>query len=67
MDLDELFAKRPTDPLAQLARQDLDPLSISELHERLEILDAEILRVNQKIETTQNFKSNADALFKRPS
>ena len=64
MDLDELFAKRPDDPLTQVTRQDLDPLSIEELNERLEILKTEIARVNQKIQASVNFRASADAIFK---
>lgn len=67
MDLDDLFAKRPGDPLVLLARQDLDPLSVDELKERVAILEAEIVRVNQKIQGVVNFRASADALFKKPS
>src|SRR6187551_959822 len=42
MDLDELFPSKPGDPLAELAKQDLDPISIEELHARIEALKAEI-------------------------
>lgn len=31
MDLDDLFAKNPGDPLVLLTRQDLDPLSLKNL------------------------------------
>jgi uncharacterized small protein (DUF1192 family) len=65
MDLDELFARKPDDPLTLVTRQDLDPLSVEELQERIEILEAELKRVRQKAETAVNFKSSADALFKR--
>jgi uncharacterized small protein (DUF1192 family) len=65
MDLDELFAKRPGDPLVQLARQDLDPFSVAELTERIEILQAEIERVNQKIQGAVNHRASADAIFKK--
>ena len=65
MDMDELFARRPEDPLAQLVKQDLDPLSVNELRERVAILQAEIARVNLKIEGAVNFRANADSLFKR--
>ena len=64
MDMDELFAKRPEDPLAKLVRQDLDPLSVSELRERVAVLEAEITRVNQKIQGAVNFKASAEGLFK---
>jgi uncharacterized small protein (DUF1192 family) len=64
MDMDELFAKRPDDPLVQLTRQDLDPMSVEELNERVLILQAEMDRVNQKIKASVNFRASADALFK---
>lgn len=64
MDMDELFAKRPEDPLAKLVRQDLDPLSVNELRERVTVLEAEIVRVNQKIQGAVNFKASAEGLFK---
>lgn len=64
MDMDELFAKRPDDPLAKLVKQDLDPLSVNELRERVAILEAEIARVNQKIEGSVNFRASAEGLFK---
>ena len=65
MDIDELFARKPADPLTLLARQDLDPMSVTELRERLEILAAETRRVEQKIEGAVNHKASADGLFKR--
>jgi uncharacterized small protein (DUF1192 family) len=65
MDVDELFARRPDDPLVALARQDLDPWSVDELHARVEALEAEIARVRAKIEAAVNHRATADALFKR--
>jgi uncharacterized small protein (DUF1192 family) len=65
MDLDELFAKKPDDPLAQLGRQDLDPLSVEELGLRIAALEAEIARAKAKIEVAVNHRASADALFKR--
>lgn len=59
-----MFAKRPQDPLTLLVKQDLDPLSVNELRERVEILEAEIARVNLKIEGAVNFRASADDLFK---
>jgi uncharacterized small protein (DUF1192 family) len=65
MDLDDLFAKRPGDPLILLTRQDLDPLSVAELEERIELLEAEIARVRAKIDGSVSFRATADTLFKR--
>ncbi len=65
MDLDDLFAKRPDDPLLQLGRQDLDPFSVAELEERIAILNAELARVSQKLAGAVDFRSHADGLFKK--
>ena len=65
MDLDELFPAKPDDPLAQLARQDLDPLSVDELHARIEALEAEIVRVRAKIDTSVSFRATAESIFKK--
>lgn len=65
MDGDDIFAKRPDDPLTQLARQDLDPLSVAELEQRIATLEAEIIRARAKIESAVNHRATADGLFKR--
>jgi uncharacterized small protein (DUF1192 family) len=65
MDLDELFPNKPDDPLAQLGRQDLDPLSVDELHARIEALEAEIGRVRAKIDAAVNHRASAEQLFKK--
>ncbi len=67
MDLDELFPSKPDDPLLLLARQDLDPLSLAELDERIEALKAEIARVEAHIERVRSHRSVAEDLFKKPS
>jgi uncharacterized small protein (DUF1192 family) len=65
MDMDELFARKPNDPLSLVTRQDLDSLSVEELRERLDILAVETARVKQKLERAVNHRASADALFKR--
>ena len=65
MDLDELFPAKPQDPLSQLVKQDLDPLSVDELHERIQTLEGEIARVRAKIEASVGHMSAAEALFKK--
>lgn len=65
MDLDELFPDKPDDPLVLLTRQDLDPLSVDELRARIAILEAEIARVKAKLESSVNFRSSADELFRK--
>jgi uncharacterized small protein (DUF1192 family) len=64
MDLDDLFAKRPGDPLVLMTRQDLDPFSVEELLERIAVLEVEIVRVRAKCEGAVNHRASADALFK---
>lgn len=65
MDLDELFPDKPGDPLTLLVKQDLDPLSVEELHARIAILEGEIARVKAKLEASVNFRASADQLFKK--
>jgi uncharacterized small protein (DUF1192 family) len=65
MDLDELFPNKPDDPLVALGRQDLDPMSIEELHVRIELLKAEIARVEAHIDRASKHRSAAEELFKK--
>jgi len=65
MDLDELFPDKPDDPLKLLTKQDLDPLSVEELRARIELLEAEIVRVKAKLDAAISFRASADELFKR--
>jgi uncharacterized small protein (DUF1192 family) len=65
MDADELFPNRPADPLALLAKQDIDPLSVEELNARVAALEAEIARTKARREFAVNHKASAEALFKR--
>lgn len=63
--MDESEPLRRDDPLAQLTRQDLDPLSITELEARIAALEGEIARTRAKISFAVNHKASADALFRR--
>ena len=65
MDLEELFPSKPGDPLAQLVKQDLDPMSVEELEERIRTLEGEIARVRAKIDAAVNHRASAEALFKK--
>jgi uncharacterized small protein (DUF1192 family) len=66
MDLDDLQPRRkPDDALAELTRQDLDPLSVDELGERIAALEAELERTRAKLAGAQSFRSVADSLFKK--
>ncbi len=65
MDIEDLFPSKPDDPLVLLARQDLDPLSIEELKERIEALKAEIARVEAHMQRVETQRSAAEELFKK--
>jgi len=65
MDLDEILPKKGGDPLTELARQDLDPLSVAELEARIAALEGEIVRTRGKMERAVNHRASADSLFKR--
>ena len=65
MDLDELFPSKPEDPRAALAKQDLDPMSIDELHARIDALKAEIARVEAHMQRAETHRSAAEELFKK--
>lgn len=65
MDADEVFPKRADDPVAALARQDLDPLSVEELDARIAALEVEILRATAKRKAAVNHRATADALFRK--
>ena len=65
MDLEELFPNKPGDPLAELAKQDLDPISIEELQARIEALKVEIARVEAHMQRVQTHRSAAEELFKK--
>ena len=63
--MDEDRPTKADDPLAQLLRQDLGPLSLAELEQRIRALEGEIARTRSKIEDAVNHKASAEALFKR--
>jgi uncharacterized small protein (DUF1192 family) len=66
VDLDDLFPSKPGDPLVELGKQDLDPMSIEELRERVAALKAEIARVEAHMKRAQTHRSAAEELFKKP-
>jgi len=65
MDMDDNLPKGADDPLNLLARQDLDPLSVEELRNRISALETEIARTRKKIEQAVNHKASAEALFRK--
>jgi uncharacterized small protein (DUF1192 family) len=65
MDLDDLFPDKPGDPLTELSKQDLDPISIEELRARIEALKGEIARVEAHITRVEAHRSAAEQLFRK--
>ena len=65
MDLDDLFPDKPKDPLTELGKQDLGPLSLDELAARIEALKAEIARVEAHRDAATQHRSAAEELFKK--
>ena len=63
--MEDLFPSKPDDPLVALGRQDLDPMSVDELQERIEALKAEIERVEAHMQRAQSHRSAAEELFKK--
>jgi uncharacterized small protein (DUF1192 family) len=65
MEIDDNLPLRQNDPLTLLTRQDLDPLSITELEARIVTLQSEIARCTAKISAATSHRSVADSLFKK--
>jgi len=65
MELDDNLPERRDDPLSLLLRQDLDPLSIDELEERISSLKGEIARCEAKKDAASSHRIAADDLFKK--
>ena len=65
MDFDDLFSSKPKDPLTEVVKQDLGPLSLDELAHRIEALRAEIARVEGHRDDAARHRDAADELFKR--
>jgi uncharacterized small protein (DUF1192 family) len=61
---DELPRKK-SDSLADLAREDLDRMSIAELDDRIAALEAELARSKARREGAARFKAAADSLFRK--
>lgn len=66
MDHDDALPRaRPGDLIAQLIREDLDRLSVSELEHRIDLLTSEIERTRTKMHSAVHHKASAEALFKK--
>ncbi|MEO9601206.1 DUF1192 domain-containing protein [Parasphingorhabdus sp.] len=65
MDDDENLPRKTNDPLAALVKQDLDPLSVDELDERISALKSEINRCEAKKSFAVSHRASAENLFKK--
>ncbi|MDN4631029.1 DUF1192 domain-containing protein [Sphingomonas sp. PvP056] len=64
MDIDEILPNTAGDPLAAVVAQDLDPLSVKELDDRIVMLEREIVRTKAKRDRAVDHRASADTLFK---
>ena len=67
-----IVAEEPTEArrargqaLLDLAREDLDPYGLEELHERIARLESEIVRTSAHLDRKRSNRAAADALFAR--
>jgi len=62
---DEDLPRKTTSPLDGAVREDLSPLSLEQLRERILVLEAEITRTKADIDRKSTHISAAEALFKK--
>ena len=62
---DEDLPRKKSDQLADLAREDLDRLSIADLDDRIAALEAELARTRTKRAGAASFRAAADTLFRK--
>jgi uncharacterized small protein (DUF1192 family) len=65
MDDDENLPRSANDPLALAVKEDLDPLSVAELDQRISLLKSEISRCEAKKNFAVTHRASAENLFKR--
>ncbi|MEO8618175.1 MAG: DUF1192 domain-containing protein [Sphingomicrobium sp.] len=63
--MDEEDDFKPGQPIVDLGKEDLDPLSLSELDQRVDRLKAEIARVEAHKAKASAHRSAADELFRK--
>jgi uncharacterized small protein (DUF1192 family) len=63
-DEDEFFAVKKPAPARHVLGEPLDALSVEELSERIDLLQAEILRLSAALEAKTASRAAADAFFK---
>ncbi|VWX57984.1 DUF1192 domain-containing protein [Sphingorhabdus sp. 109] len=65
MDDNEDLPRNANDPVALLVKQDLDPLSVDELDQRISLLKSEISRCEAKKSFAVSHRASAENLFKK--
>ena len=65
MDDEENLQRNANDPVALLIKQDLDPLSVDELNQRISMLQSEISRCEAKKSFAVTHRASAENLFKK--
>lgn len=65
MDLDDARPLGQEDPLDAVTAQDLSPLSVDELNERIRRLKAEITRIEDILATKDVGRAAAEAVFRK--
>lgn len=65
MDDEENLPRNANDPVALLIKQDLDPLSVDELNQRISMLQSEISRCEAKKSFAVTHRASAENLFKK--
>lgn len=63
--MDDDLPRPKNDILQALIRQPLDPLSVSELTQRIASLQAEIARTQAQLARAGDVKADAEALFRK--
>jgi uncharacterized small protein (DUF1192 family) len=64
--MDEEDDFKPGQPIVEIGKEDLDPLSLEELEQRVARLRAEIARVESHRARASAHRSVADELFRKP-
>lgn len=65
MDEEDFLPQNANTPLALLIKEDLDPLSVDELSDRISLLKNEINRCEEKKKFAVSHRASADDLFKK--
>ncbi len=65
--MDDDLPRPKGDAAAALAKESLDPYSLAELEERIDLLEAEIARIRAHRDKAAAHRAAADSLFGKPA